>query len=89
MANTKQAKKRVRQAITRREHNKSLHSKFRTHVKNVRKAVLAGSKDTAAAALKAAHSVIDQTVSKGLIHKNKAARLKSRLNARVKDMQAA
>lgn len=84
MANSRQAKKRARQAVTRREHNQGLGSKFRTHVKNVRKAVASGSKEAAISAQKAAISVIDRTVSKGLIHKNKAARLKSRLNGHVK-----
>ena len=83
MPNLKQAKKRVRQATKNRERNKDQMSRYRTFVKNVEKAVIANDKDKATELFKAAVSVIDSTVSKGLIHKNKAARKKSRLNASV------
>ncbi|ACL74279.1 30S ribosomal protein S20 [Thioalkalivibrio sulfidiphilus] len=86
MANIASARKRARQAEKNRQHNMALRSRFRTSVKKVLKAVVAGDKEAAQAALKAAVPVIDGTVNKGLIHKNKAARHKSRLNARVKAM---
>ena len=59
-------------------------SRFRTYVKNVAKAISAGDKSAAEAAYKAAVPVIDSTARKGLIHPNKAARHKSRLNAQIK-----
>jgi small subunit ribosomal protein S20 len=61
---------------------------FRTYVKNVLKAVDAGDQEAARAAYSKAQPVIDKAASKGLIHKNKAARIKSRLVARVKAMAA-
>ncbi len=84
MANTAQARKRARQAETHRQHNASRRSTMRTHVKNVEKAVAAGDKEGAAETFKLAVPVIDRTANQGLIHKNKAARQKSRLNKRVK-----
>lgn len=86
MANTAQSRKRARQAEKRRQHNTSYRSKFRTFVKKVLAAVQAGEKDQAQKAYNDAVSVIDKTANKGLIHKNKAARYKSRLNARVRAM---
>lgn len=86
MANTAQAKKRARQAETHREHNTSLKSRFRTVVKDVVKAVQAKQKDAAVAAYKQAVPVIDAMVNKKLVHQNKAARHKSRLNAHIKSM---
>ncbi len=86
MANTAQARKRARQAEKHREHNASYRSKFRTFLKKVLNAVKAGNKPAAEAAYKEVVSVIDMTANKGLIHKNKAARHKSRLNARVRAM---
>lgn len=86
MANSAQAKKRARQADKRRSHNASLRSMFRTSMKKVLKAVTAGNKDEASDALKLAVPTIDSMVNKGIIHKNKAARHKSRLNAHIKAM---
>ncbi len=86
MANSAQAKKRARQAVKRRERNVSARSMFRTYVKKVVSAIEAGDKATAEAAYKAAIPVIDSTCNKGLIHKNKAARHKSRLNTRIRAM---
>lgn len=83
MPNIKQAKKRVRQATKRRDRNKDLMSRYRTYIKNVEKALLDGDKSLASELFKVAVPVIDATVSKGLIHKNKAARKKSRLNTQV------
>lgn len=86
MANSAQAKKRARQAENNRLHNASMRSRMRTAIKNVIKAIEAGKKDDATAAYKTAAPVIDSMVTKGLIHKHKAARHKSRLNAHLKAM---
>ena len=86
MANSAQAKKRARQAEKHREHNASYRSMFRTFVKKVLNAIKAGDKGAAETAYKQAVSIIDKTAGKGLIHKNKASRHKSRLNARVRAM---
>lgn len=87
VANTKQSKKRAKQAEKHRQHNASLRSMMRTYIKNVVKAVTAGDKANAEAAYKAAVPVIDRMADKGIIHKNKAARHKSRLNGHVRGMQ--
>lgn len=84
MANSAQAKKRARQAEKHRQHNASLRSMMRTHVKKVAKAVAEGRKEDAAKFYAEATPVIDRMARKGLIHKNKAARHKSRLNAQLK-----
>ncbi len=88
MANIKSAIKRARQNVKLRQHNASARSMFRTYVKNVLKAVEAGDVEIARAAYAKAQPIIDKAASKGLIHKNKAARIKSRLVARVKAMSA-
>ena len=84
MANTAQARKRARQAIAARNHNTSLRSKMRTAIKSVRKAVEAGDKAAAQEVFKRAQAVIDSIADKGIFHKNKAARDKSRLSAAIK-----
>ena len=84
MANSPQARKRVRQAARRREHNASLRSRMRTGVKRAVRALDARDAEAAGKAFRKAESLLDGTVGKGLIHKNKAARHKSRLNARLK-----
>lgn len=84
LANTVQAKKRARQAEDHRQHNTSLRSMLRTHIKKVLKAVETKDKNAAQAAYKEAVSVIDRVANKGIIHKNNAARQKSRLNTRVR-----
>lgn len=86
MANSAQAKKRARQAEKNRRSNASHRSMMRTHIKNVFKAIDAGDKTAAEAAYKAAGPVIDSMAGKGLIHKNKAARHKSRMNTHVRAM---
>ena len=86
MANSKQAKKRARQNETRRKQNASQRSMMRTRIKKVVNAAEAGDKAQADEALKAAIPVIDSMADKDLIHKNKAARLKSRLNKRVRGL---
>ena len=88
MANIKSAEKRARQTIKRRASNVAGRSKLRTAIKGVVIAVEAGDKATAAAKLKAAGPIIDSAVNKGLIHRNKASRHKSALNARVKELSA-
>lgn len=84
MANSPQARKRARQAEKRRQHNASRRSNMRTQVKKVVNAIAAGDKATAETAFKAAVPVLDTAAGAGLIHKNKAARHKSRLNAQIK-----
>ena len=86
MANSPQARKRARQAEKHRQHNASLRSMLRTSIKKVGYAVDAGDKEAAASAFQAAVPVIDGMARKGLIHKNKAARHKSRMNAQVRAM---
>lgn len=88
MANIKSAIKRARQNVKLRQHNASARSMFRTYVKNVLKAVEAGDKEAAQNAYTKAQPVIDKAASKGLIHQNKASRIKSRLVARLKSMSA-
>jgi small subunit ribosomal protein S20 len=86
LANTPSAAKRARQAVKRRQRNMSELSRMRTYIKNVVKAITKGDKAAAAESYQRAVPIIDATVTKGLIHKNKAARHKSRLNARIKAM---
>ena len=88
MANTAQARKRARQANKARAHNASLRSRLRTAIKAVRKAVEAGDKSAAQQVYRTSTSVIDSIADKRIIHKNKAARHKSRLSAAVKAMAA-
>lgn len=88
MANSPQARKRARQAEKRRNHNASLRSLVRTVIKKVNAAIEAGDAEAAAAAYSEAVPVIDRMADKGIIHKNKAARHKSRLNAQVKALSA-
>ena len=86
MANTVQAKKRARQSISRRDHNFSLRTEFRTEVKKVLKAIAGGDKSVAQNEFKSTQSTMDKIARKGIFHKNKAARHKSRLSAKVKAM---
>ena len=84
MANSAQARKRARQAETRRQRNAGRRSEMRTELKKVVKAIDAGDKAAAQDALKAVGPLLDSLAGKGLIHKNKAARHKSRLNAKIR-----
>ena len=86
MANSAQARKRARQAEKARQHNAAHRSEVRTFVKNVNKLIEAGDKQGASEAYKRAVTVIDHMANKGIMHKNKAARHKSRLNAHIKAM---
>lgn len=84
MANSAQARKRARQAEKRRSQNASQRSMVRTYIKRVDAAIAAGDADAANTALTDALPLIDKMVTKGIMHKNKAARHKSRLNKKVK-----
>ncbi|GAP67405.1 SSU ribosomal protein S20P [Mizugakiibacter sediminis] len=84
MANIKSAKKRARQAEVRRMRNASQRSMLRSAIKKVVKALEAKDKAAAEAAYKAAEPVLDRYASRGLIHKNKASRHKSRLTAHIR-----
>lgn len=88
MANSPQAKKRARQAEKRRTHNASLRSLVRTVIKKVLAAIATGDVEQAQAAYNTAVPVIDRMADKGILHKNKAARHKSRLNSQVKALSA-
>nr|WP_280189622.1 30S ribosomal protein S20 [Delftia sp. PS-11]KAJ8745393.1 30S ribosomal protein S20 [Delftia sp. PS-11] len=82
-------RKRARQDVKLNAANTSLRSKYRTAVKKVEKAVLTGDKAKATELFAAAQSVLDTIADKGIFHKNKAARDKSRLSAKVKALAAA
>ena len=88
VANIKSASKRARQSEKTRKHNMGLRTAMRTKIKNVVRACDAGDKDAAQTAYKEAVPVIDSMINKGIVNKNKAARHKSRLNARIKAMGA-
>lgn len=88
MANSPQAKKRARQNDNARKHNASLRSMVRTYLKKVVAAIEAGDAETAKTAYTQAVPVLDRIADKGLFHKNKAARYKSRLNAQIKALAA-
>jgi len=88
VANSPQARKRARQAEKRRTHNSSLRSLVRTVIKKVSAAINSGDATAARTAYDNAVPVIDRMADKGIIHKNKAARHKSRLNSQVKALSA-
>jgi small subunit ribosomal protein S20 len=88
LANIQSAKKRARQAVKRRGHNMSLRSRMRTAIKKVQAGIRAGDREAAEAGYREAVPVIDSMVNKGIVHANKAARHKSRLNARIRELQA-
>jgi len=88
MANSAGSKKRARQAIVRRSRNVSLRSMVRTYIKKVQAAIDANNYDDAQVALTNAMPYIDKMVTKSILHKNKAARVKSRLNAAVLAIKA-
>ena len=84
MANTKSAEKAARQAEKHRARNIALRSRMRSAMRKVNDSVASGTPDTALSSYKAAVPMIDTLVNKHLVHRNKAARHKSRLAARVK-----
>jgi len=86
MANIASAKKRTIQIIKRSARNASLRSRAYTYLKRARKAISSGAQEEAKTAVREAFSQIDRMVPKGIFHKNKAARLKSRLNASLKKL---
>jgi small subunit ribosomal protein S20 len=86
LANTAQATKRAKQAEKNRQLNASQRSNMRTTIKKVIAAIEAGDRDAAKQAYDSAVPAIDRAAGKGLIHANKAARHKSRLNQHIRDM---
>ena len=88
MANSVSARKRARQTEQHRQHNASLRSHVRTEIKKVLRAIDSGDKTAAEQAFKAAVPAIDRSVSNGVMHANKAARHKSRLNQHIKGLSA-
>lgn len=89
MANTPQSKKRARQAVRRTDINKARRSRIRTYLRKVEEAIASGNADAAKEALKNAQPELMRGVTKGVVHKNTAARKISRLSARVKALSAA
>ena len=87
MANTKSAEKAARQAVVRRERNVVKRSRLRSALRDVTQAIASGKKEGAQSAYKTAVPVIDTMVTKGMIHRNKAARHKSRLAHGIKAMK--
>lgn len=83
MANSAGSKKRARQAVKRNKHNSQIRAKVRTFIKKVAYAIEAGNKEEAQTGYAAMQKNVDQAVSKGLMHKNQAARRKSRLVAQI------
>jgi small subunit ribosomal protein S20 len=83
VAHTVSARKRIRQNVTRRERNRARKTRIKSEVRKLDAAVHAGEKDNAAAQLKVTARVVDRIAAAGTIHRNKAARLKSRLAKRV------
>ncbi len=84
MANSAGSRKRARQAVKRNKHNSQIRAKVRTFIKKVTYAIEAGNKEEAQSGFTAMQKNLDQAVSKGLMHKNQAARRKSRLTAQIK-----
>ena len=87
MANSPQAKKRARQGESRRRHNASFRSLVRTSIKKVDAAIESGDHSKASEAYHSAVPIIDRMADKGIIHKNKAARHKSRLNSSIRALK--
>lgn len=86
MANSAGSKKRARQAVTRNKHNTQLRTRLRTFIKKTIAAIDAKEKELATASFITLQTIIDQAVSKGLLHKNNAARKKSRLSTHIKNL---
>ena len=89
MANSPQAKKRARQNEKNRKHNASLRSMARTYMKKVQSKIEAGNYEEAQAAFQKFQPIMDSMVNKGVFAKNKIARHKSRLNAKIKALKSA
>lgn len=88
MANSAGSRKRARQAIKRRTRTVALRSMVRTYIKKVKVAIATADHAQAQAAFKTSQPYIDKMVNKGILHKNTAARIKSRLNAKVAALKA-
>lgn len=86
MANTKSAEKAARQAIKHRARNVALRSRSRSAIRDAAEVIAKGDKAAAGPAVSKAASTVDSLVNKGLVHKNKAARHKSRLAAKLKKL---
>ncbi len=86
MANSLSARKRARQGERNRKANASQRSRVRTTIKQVLSAIEGGDKAAAQSAFKVAVPAIDRSVSKGIMHRNKAARHKSRMNQHIQNM---
>ncbi len=86
MANSAGSKKRARQAVKRNKHNSQIRAKVRTFIKKVSYAIEAGDKKEATSGYTEMQKNVDQAVSKGLMHKNQAARKKSRIIAQIKSL---
>ncbi|HBG98368.1 MAG TPA: 30S ribosomal protein S20 [Rhodobacteraceae bacterium] len=84
MANSLQSKKRARQVLRRTQVNRARRSRIRTYLRAVEEAIAGGDAEKAAAALRAAQPELMRGVTRGVVHKNTAARKMSRLSARVK-----
>lgn len=84
MANTPQAKKRARQNEQHRKHNASLRSMARTYIKKVKSQIAEGNAEGARTAFVTAQPIIDSMVNKGIFAKNQAARIKSRMNSKIR-----
>ena len=86
MANTAQTRKRARQTVKQRAHNLGFRSSLRTAIKKIQSAIVGGDKKVAKKTFEENVSIIDRIADKKIIHKNKAARHKSRLNSAIKSM---
>lgn len=86
MANTRQAKKRVRQSERHRVRNQAARSTMRTAIRHARETLASGDLEIARGAYQKVTSLMDRAAGKGLIHRNQAARIKSRLNQRLKKL---
>jgi len=89
MANTKSAKKAIRQIERRTKVNRTRRTEMRSHIRKVEEAIQSGDQSAAEAALKSAQPLIARSAQKGLVHKNTASRKVSRLTTRVKGMSSA
>lgn len=87
MPNSNSAKKRLRQNLARRDHNRSIKSAVRTQIRKVRQAVAAGSVEESETEFRVVTRKLDQAASKNVIHANSAARTKSRLSAAIKALK--
>ncbi|MBN1587994.1 MAG: 30S ribosomal protein S20 [Pirellulales bacterium] len=89
MPNTKSARKRLRQTETRKEHRLSMKRALRTQIRKVREAVTAGNAELADSEFRLAAKKLDRAGSQNIIHRNAAARMKSRLSTRIKAIKKA